>query len=70
MKLNLTRRDFSLTAAQMMVGSIAGGALLSAGNAFAQQKTVNLGTFGSIDVQNYIRAKNAMAKTFGAGTQM
>lgn len=66
MKLNLSRREFSLTAAHMMVGSMAGGALIGAGPAFGQaQKTVNLGTFGGIDVQNYIRAKNAMAKTFG-----
>ena len=70
MKLKLSRRDFSLTAAQMVVGSLSGGALFGAGPAFAQQKAVNLGTFGSIDVQNYIRAKNAMAKTFGAGTKV
>ena len=56
MKLNLSRRDFSLRAAQMMVGSVAGGALLGVGPAFAQQKAVNLGTFGRSDVQNYIRA--------------
>lgn len=71
MKLKLSRRDFTLTAAQMMVGSLAaGGGLFGLGNAWAQQKTVKLGTFGSIDVQNYIRAKNAMAQTFGAGTQV
>ncbi|RYF80816.1 MAG: aliphatic sulfonate ABC transporter substrate-binding protein [Comamonadaceae bacterium] len=71
MKLNLSRRDFSLTAAQMMVGSMAGGALVGAAPVFAQaQKVVNLGTFGSIDAQNYIRAKGLAAKTFGAGTKV
>ena len=65
MKLNLSRRDFSLTASQMIIGSVTGGSLMSAGSVFAQQKTVNLGTFGGIDAQNYIRAKNAMDKTFG-----
>ncbi len=70
MKLHLSRRDFGLVASQMMIGSIAGGGLLGAGPALAQQKEVNLGTFGGIDVQNYIRAKNAMAKTFGAGTKV
>ena len=56
MKLNLTRRDFTLVAAQM----------LGAPALFAQtQRQVNLGTFGSIDAQNYIRAKGLAAKTFG-----
>jgi taurine transport system substrate-binding protein len=71
MKLNLSRRDFNLTAAQMMVGSMGAGSLFASGNASAQQqRAVNLGTFGSIDVQNYIRAKNAMAKTFGPNTKV
>jgi len=70
MKLNLSRRDFSLTASQMIIGSVTGGSLMSAGSVFAQQKTVNLGTFGGIDAQNYIRAKNAMDKTFGGGTKV
>jgi taurine transport system substrate-binding protein len=70
MKLNLSRRDFSLTAAQMMVASVGAGSLFATGNALAQQRAVNLGTFGSIDVQNYIRAKNAMAKTFGPNTKV
>ena len=62
MKLHLSRRDFSLTAAQM----IAGSSLFGLGGAFAQaEKQVNLGTFGSIDAQNYIRAKGLAAKTFG-----
>ena len=62
MKLQLSRRDFSLTAANM----IAGGSLFGAAGVFAQaQKQVNLGTFGSIDAQNYIRAKGLGTKTFG-----
>ena len=70
MKLSLSRRQFNATAAQMMAGTIVGGSVLGAGRASAQQRTVNLGTFGSIDPQNYIRAKNAMARTFGAGTKV
>ena len=35
MKLNLSRRDFSLTASQMIIGSVTGGALMNAGSAFA-----------------------------------
>jgi len=65
MKLHLSRRDFSLTAANMIAGSLAGGSLFGAANAWAQTKEVNLGTFGSIDVQNYIRAKGLATKTFG-----
>ena len=62
MKLQLSRRDFSVAAANM----IAGSSLFGATAAFAQpQKQVNLGTFGSIDAQNYIRAKGLAAKTFG-----
>ena len=62
MKLHLSRRDFSLTAANM----IAGSSLFGAAGVFAQaQKQVNLGTFGSIDAQNYIRAKGLATKTFG-----
>ena len=62
MKLNLSRRDFSFTAAHM----IAGSSLFGLTGTFAQgQKQVNLGTFGSIDAQNYIRAKGLAAKTFG-----
>lgn len=62
MKLNLSRRDFSLTAANM----IAGSSLFGLTGVFAQaQKEVHLGTFGSIDAQNYIRAKGLAAKTFG-----
>ena len=41
MKLNLSRRDFNLTAA-MLVGSVAGASMFG-GNAFAQQKTVTIG---------------------------
>lgn len=70
MKLQLSRRDFSLTAAHMLTGTMIGGGLLAAGPARAQQKTVNLGTFGSVDAQNYIRAKGSMAKTFGPGTKV
>ena len=69
MKLQLSRREFALTAANMFAGSVAGTSLLGSA-ALAQQKTVNLGTFGNIDVQNYIRAKGAMAKTFGPGTKV
>lgn len=68
MKLNLSRREFHLTAANMLVASSVGGGLLgAAAPAFAQSRTVKLGTFGSIDAQNYIRAKNLVAKTFGPG---
>ncbi len=70
MKLHLSRREFALTAANMFAGSVAGSALFGAGTALAQQKVVNLGTFGNIDVQNYIRAKGAMAKTFGPNTKV
>lgn len=65
MKLHLSRRDFSLTAANMIAGSLAGGSLFGAASAWAQSKEVNLGTFGSIDAQNYIRAKGLATKTFG-----
>jgi taurine transport system substrate-binding protein len=65
MKLNLSRRDFNRVAGQMFVGSVASGSLLSAGSVFAQSKTVNLGTFGSVDAQNYIKAKDLASKTFG-----
>jgi taurine transport system substrate-binding protein len=62
MKLQLSRRDFSLTAANL----IAGSSLFGLSATFAQaQKQVNLGTFGSIDAQNYIRAKGLGAKVFG-----
>ena len=57
MKLSLSRREFNLVASKMVVGTMAGGSLLAAGNAVAQPRKVNLGTFGSIDVQNYIRAQ-------------
>ncbi len=43
MKLNLSRRDFNLTAARMLIGSVAGASMLGARNAFAQQKTVTIG---------------------------
>jgi len=62
MKLQLSRRDFSLVAANFVTSS----SLFGLNSAFAQaQKTVNLGTFGSIDAQNYIRAKGLATKTFG-----
>ncbi len=64
MQLLLSRREFQRAAAQMFIASSAGAVL---GAAQAQTKTVRLGTFGSIDAQNYIRAKNAIAKTFGPG---
>lgn len=70
MKLRLSRRDFALAASNLMIGSLAGGALLGVQPVLAQQRSVNLGTFGSIDVQNYLRAKNALAQTFGAGTKV
>lgn len=70
MKLNLSRREFTFTAANFYAGAVAGGSLFASGAALAQQKAVNLGTFGSIDVQNYIRAKGLMAKTFGPGTKV
>ncbi|MEJ8857823.1 ABC transporter substrate-binding protein [Variovorax robiniae] len=66
MKLNLSRRDFHLAAANMLVASSAGSLLLGASSpAFAQSRSVKLGTFGAIDAQNYIRAKNMAPKTFG-----
>src|ERR1017187_3245200 len=66
MKFRLSRRDFSLTAANMFAGSLAGGFLLGNGSAWGQaKKEVNLGTFGSIDAQNYIRAKGLAPKIFG-----
>lgn len=68
MKLNLSRREFHLAAAHMLLASSAGGALLGAATpALAQSRSVRLGTFGAIDAQNYIRAKNLSAKTFGPG---
>ena len=63
MKLNLSRRDFSLIAGNLLAGSLGAGSLFGA-NAQAA-KEVRLGTFGSIDAQNYIRAKGLSAKTFG-----
>ena len=69
MKLNLSRREFHLASAHMLLASSAGSLLLGAsGPAAAQARSVKLGTFGAIDAQNYIRAKNMAAKTFGAGT--
>ncbi len=70
MKLNLSRREFTVVASNVLVASVAGAALLQPGKAHAQQKAVNLGTFGGIDVQNYIRAKQAMADTFGRDTKV
>lgn len=70
MKFSLSRREFGLLAGNMALATLAGGTLLGAGPARAQQKTVMLGTFGSIDAQNYIRATNAMQKTFGEGTKV
>ena len=66
MKLNLSRRDFSLVAAQMITGA---GSLFGIGGAMAQAKEVKLGTFGAVDVQNYIRAKGTAQKVFGASTK-
>ena len=43
MKLNLSRREFNLTAANLLVGSVAGASMLGAGSAMAQQKTVTVG---------------------------
>lgn len=67
MQLLLSRREFHRTAAQMFVASSAGAGLLGVGAASAQAKSVKLGTFGAIDAQNYIRARNMVAKTFGPG---
>lgn len=68
MKLTLSRREFHKVASQMLLASAAGGAFLGAStSASAQAKTVKLGTFGGIDAQNYIRAKNFAEKTFGPG---
>jgi taurine transport system substrate-binding protein len=64
MQFELSRRDFQRAAAQMFIASSAG--LLGAG-ALAQTRQVRLGTFGAIDAQNYIRAKDAVANTFGPG---
>ncbi len=68
MKLSLSRREFNLVASKMVATSVAGGSLLTAGRVLAQPKKVSLGTFGNIDVQNYIRASKSMAKTFGPDT--
>ena len=70
MKLNLSRRDFNLAAANFFAASAGGAALFGAAPALAQQKTVVLGTFGSIDAQNYIRAKGLANKTFGANSKV
>jgi taurine transport system substrate-binding protein len=67
MKLNLSRREFGLVAANMALGASALGRF---GPALAQSKKVNLGTFGGIDVQNYIRAKGSMKHTFGDDTEV
>lgn len=68
MKLNLSRREFHLASAHMLLASSAGAVLMGASApAAAQARAVRLGTFGAIDAQNYIRAKNMVAKTFGAG---
>jgi taurine transport system substrate-binding protein len=69
MKLNLSRREFHLTAAHMLLASSAGGALLGQcrPGVRAVARAVKLGTFGAIDAQNYIRAKNLASKTFGQG---
>lgn len=63
MQLLLSRREFQRAAAHMFVASSAG----LMGMAQAQSRQVRLGTFGSIDAQNYIRAKDAVASTFGPG---
>ena len=68
MKLSLTRREFNLVASKMMAATVAGGSLLSSSRVLAQPKKVTLGTFGNIDVQNYIRASKSMARTFGTDT--
>ena len=68
MKLNLSRREFHLASAHMLLASSAGAVLMGASApAAAQARAVRLGTFGAIDAQNYIRAKNMVAKTFGTG---
>ena len=60
MKLALSRRDFSLVAAN----------LLGLPSVFAQaQRELKLGTFGGIDAQNYIRAKNMAPQVFGAAAK-
>lgn len=64
MQFLLSRREFQRAAAQMFIASSAG---LLGTAARAQARQVRLGTFGSIDAQNYIRAKDAIAGTFGPG---
>lgn len=64
MQFLLSRREFQRAAAQMFIASSTG--LLGAA-AQAQARQVRLGTFGSIDAQNYIRAKDSIASTFGPG---
>ncbi|GHC77076.1 taurine ABC transporter substrate-binding protein [Pseudorhodoferax aquiterrae] len=64
MQFLLSRREFQRAAAQMFIASSAG---LVGTAARAQARQVRLGTFGSIDAQNYIRAKDAIAGTFGPG---
>lgn len=64
MQFLLSRREFQRAAAQMFIASSAG---LLGTAVRAQARQVRLGTFGSIDAQNYIRAKDAIAGTFGPG---
>ncbi|MBO9513022.1 MAG: ABC transporter substrate-binding protein [Variovorax sp.] len=69
MKLQLSRREFHLAAGNMLIASAGAGSLFASTQALAQQKTVRLGTFGGIDAQNYLRAKDRVASTFGPGVQ-
>lgn len=68
MKLDLSRREFHAVASQILLTSSVASALLgTSGPASAQSRTVKLSTFGGIDPQNYMRAKNLSHKTFGSG---
>ena len=43
MKINLSRRDFNLSAVNVLAGSVASASMLGVGSAYAQQKKVTLG---------------------------
>ena len=57
MKLNLSRREFHLASAHMLLASSAGAVLMGASvPAGPQARAVRLGTFRAIEAQDYIPA--------------